>query len=181
MSGVAAKSAGISAACPDNITLVLGPNSSGKSLFAEGLAVESGTPRLYLATMVPHTQDNLKRIEKHRIQRQEKGFSTIEIPWNLDQLTIASDAVVLLEDMTNLLANGIFDHHQDAAEALRQIKVLAARCRKLIIVSIAGLINDNYTGETADYIDGINRMNEQLSLIAETVYEMQDGKSVRIK
>ena len=93
------------------IILVLGPNSSGKSLFAEQLAVETGESRVYVATMVPLTEDNYKRIDKHRIQRADKCFVTIEEPWNLQEINIDSDTVVLLEDVSNLLANGIFQYH----------------------------------------------------------------------
>ncbi|WP_394282720.1 bifunctional adenosylcobinamide kinase/adenosylcobinamide-phosphate guanylyltransferase, partial [Frisingicoccus sp.] len=40
------------------IQLVLGPNNSGKSLYAEKLAVESGSKRIYLATMIPQNEEN---------------------------------------------------------------------------------------------------------------------------
>ena len=60
------------------IQLIYGPNSSGKSVYAEDLAVKTGAPLVYLATMVSQNQENEKRIEKHRIQRAGKGFRTIE-------------------------------------------------------------------------------------------------------
>lgn len=80
------------------IQLVLGPNNSGKSLYAEKLAVESGSKRIYLATMIPQNEENRLRIEKHRLQRKYKGFQTIEAGWNIDQIFVDSDSVILLEE-----------------------------------------------------------------------------------
>ena len=92
------------------IQLILGANSSGKSKYAEDLAVAAGSDRIYLATMVPQNEENDRRIEKHRIQRQDKGFQTIEVPWNIGEIPVDRESVVLLEDASNLFANGIFAH-----------------------------------------------------------------------
>jgi len=165
-----------------NITLIIGENSSGKSLFAENLTVElspkSNANRIYLATMVPQTKENDLRIEKHRIQRQNKGFVTIEKDWNIDRIEVSKDSVVLLEDISNLLANGIFIHHQTVSDAFAQITALAAKCRHLIAVNIAGLCADGYDEETASYINGINALNDRIGAVADTVYRMQDGKAI---
>ena len=59
------------------IQLILGPNNSGKSKYAEEVAVAGGDKLIYLATMIPQNENNWKKIEKHRIQRQDKGFQTI--------------------------------------------------------------------------------------------------------
>lgn len=153
------------------IQLILGPNNSGKSLYAEELAVSyAGHPLFYLATMVPQTDDNYERIEKHRKQRQGKGFTTIEEPWDIDQINLPSDAVVLLEDASNLTANGVFLHHSDAEESYQKILSLADRCRALIIVSIAGLNGEQYEEETRFYIEQLNLLNQKLENTASKSY-----------
>lgn len=162
-----------------SIVLVLGENDSGKSLYAEQLSVESGSPRYYLATMMPHTDENFKRIEKHRHQRREKGFETLEVPWEIDQIQIESDGVVLLEDISNLLANGIFSHEADGKMALNKVKKLAEQCKTLIIVSISGLTDQGYDEGTVRYIHDLNWINQQLSEMAETVYHMVDGVPIK--
>ena len=164
-----------------NITLIIGENGSGKSLFAESLAVESAEKRIYLATMIPQTQENEQRIEKHRLQRRDKSFVTLEKDWNIDQIEVSPDSVVLLEDVSNLLANGIFIHHSTVSEAFSQITALALRCKRLIAVNIYGLCEDGYDSETASYINGINHLNDCISSIADTVYMMQNGIPVRKK
>lgn len=148
------------------IQLICGPNNSGKSKYAEDVAVASGSKLVYLATMVPQNEDNEKRIEKHRLQRQGKGFETIEAAWDIDRIPVDEDAVVLLEDASNLVANGIFMYGADAKQALEQILALAGHCRKLIVVSIGGLLAEEYDAETANYIDQLNWLNDKLREIS---------------
>jgi len=162
------------------IQLIYGPNNSGKSKYAEDVAVASGKKLIYLATMVPQNEENHKRIEKHRIQRQDKGFQTIEAGWNIGELEVDSDTVILLEDASNLVANGIFVHGKDAEDALQDILTLAKRCKKLIIVSISGLVAEGYDAETTNYIEQLNLLNNKLGEISSCVIEMcinPDGKS----
>lgn len=154
------------------IQLILGPNSSGKSKYAEDVAVASGSKLVYLATMVSQNEENVKRIEKHRLQRQGKGFETIEAAWNIDAIPVDKDAVVLLEDASNLVANGIFIHGADAKQAYEQILGLAGKCKKLIIVSIGGLSAEGYDAETADYINQLNWLNGKLEEVAIDTVEM---------
>lgn len=157
-----------------DIELIIGPNNSGKSLFAEKLAVENtDSPLIYLATMVPQTGENYERIEKHKRQRYGKGFTTIEEPWNIHQLSIPPDAVVLLEDASNLLANGIFSHQADGEQCYQRILTLAQNCRKLIIVSIAGLSSGSYDAETDDYINQLNTLNHRLEEISARCYQFE--------
>lgn len=154
------------------IQLIYGPNSSGKSKYAEEVAVSAGNKLIYLATMVPQNEENLQRIEKHRIQRRDKGFQTIEAGWNIDKIETDPETVILLEDASNLVANGIFMHGADAQAALDAILQLAKRCKMLIIVSIRGLCAEGYDAETANYIRQLNWLNEKLEEVADKVVEM---------
>lgn len=148
------------------IQLVFGPNGSGKSLYAETLAARTAAPLVYIATMIPQTEDNFSRIEKHRRQRKGKGFLTVEEPWDIDLLSISKESVVLLEDASNLLANGIFQHRQNASVCLQKIQTLAKNCQKLIIVSITGLTPGEYDAETNNYILQLDELNQMLKSIA---------------
>ena len=154
------------------IQLILGPNGSGKSLYAETLAVQNKDhPLIYIATMVPQTEDNLARIEKHRQQRAGKGFHTLEEPWEIDTLSVPADSVVLLEDASNLLANGIFGYHKNVSVCYDKIMTLAGHCKKLIIVSISGYTPGDYDEETNDYIRQLNSLNEMLKNISIEVFQ----------
>jgi len=154
------------------IQLICGPNNSGKSIYAEEVAVQSGRKLVYLATMIPQTEENNKRIEKHRIQRQDKGFQTIEKGWNIGEIDVDQETVVLLEDASNLVANGIFMHGETAQKALDDILKLANKCKKLIVVSISGLSAAGYDTETVNYIEQLNWLNEKLEEKASVVIDM---------
>ena len=80
------------------LVLISGPNSSGKSLFAEGLVSRAGSERFYIATMVPRTEDNRRRIEKHRAQRQGLNFTTLELPYEVGSAPVTPGSAVLLLD-----------------------------------------------------------------------------------
>lgn len=165
-----------------DIKLILGPNGSGKSLYAEDLAVDSGPSRIYIATMVPQNQENHRRIEKHRLQRRGKGFITVEEPLCLSGVPVPPDSVVLLEDVSNLVANRIFGGKPGPdTPVLEDILALARRCRTLIAVSISGLEEAAYTGETADYIRSLNELNRQLTAHASMAVEMRGGIPVPLK
>ena len=164
------------------IQLILGPNNSGKSEYAENVAVAGGSKLVYLATMVSQNEENQKRIEKHRLQRQGKGFETIEAGWDIDTIPVDKDTLVLLEDASNLVANGIFMHGADAKQAYEQILKLAGKCKKLVVVSIGGLSAEGYDAETADYINQLNWLNGKLEEAATVVVEMNvdpEGNSIR--
>lgn len=167
------------------IQLIYGPNSSGKSKYAEDVAVASGSKLIYLATMVPQNEENHRRIEKHRLQRQNKGFQTIEAAWNIGEIAVDSETVVLLEDASNLVANGIFLYGADARQAFDDTLKLAKCCKKLVVVSIAGLSSKGYDAETAHYIEELNWLNERLtevaSVVVETSIDSEGGSKRRIR
>lgn len=97
------------------ISLVVGGQNSGKSKFAEELAVKSGEGRLYyLATMKVCDEAGEERIRRHRRQREGKGFITIELQYGIDRaaemMDEPADSVVLLECIANLVGNELYDN-----------------------------------------------------------------------
>lgn len=61
------------------IALVTGGASSGKSAFAEQLALSLPGPHVYAATMRHGDAETEARIERHRAMRAGKGFVTVEL------------------------------------------------------------------------------------------------------
>ena len=86
--------------------LVTGGSASGKSLYAEQLACHLSPTRIYLATMSPEGDDAQRRIARHRAQRADGGFATIECNGTLPRCRF--DGVVLLDDLGNLVAQALF-------------------------------------------------------------------------
>lgn len=161
--------------------LVAGPNGSGKSLFAEQLAARLPGSRYYIATMVPCTADNHMRIEKHRLQRQGLGFVTLERDRDVSLAPVEPDSTVLLEDVSNLLANALFAQGGSAGQVEEDIRRLAGRCGTLIAVTIAGLEETGCTGETAGYIRDLNQLNRRLFQLANAAVSMEEGRPIAEK
>ena len=157
------------------MTLVIGGAASGKSEFAEERILQAGSrPRYYIATMEPAVPENYARIEKHRRQRAGLGFVTLELPHGVGDAPVSPDSVVLLEDISNLLANALFSRGGNAAEVLEDLTRLQSRCKLLIAVTIGGLSSEGYDGETAGYIDALNGLNDALFARASGAARMQD-------
>lgn len=157
------------------LTLIIGENGSGKSVYAENLACRAGGARCYIATMIPHGAEGAARVEKHLHQREGRGFTTLELPYALGSAAVPPDAAVLLEDVSNLLSNSMFARGGTAAEVLADIAALHKRCRILVVVTIGGLDASSYEGETRGYIEALNALNTALFGLADTVVEMKDG------
>lgn len=154
--------------------LISGSNNSGKSRYAEQLIAQTTGDRYYIATMRPYTEENHRRIEKHRAQRKNLKFETLELPYRVGNATVTAGSVVLLEDVSNLLANAIFEKNECLDNVLEDICKLLDRCRILVAVTISGLKNDGYDAETETYIDSLNALNEKLFERATVAITMQD-------
>ena len=89
--------------------------------------------------------------------------------------------MVLLEDVSNLLANVLFEKYGSAAAVLEDILQLKERCQCLVAVTISGYCEEDYDGETAAYIRELNNINQQLFLAADTAYEMDNRQPVCVK
>ena len=90
--------------------LVTGASASGKSAYAEDLLVlAKSAEKYYIATMRPWGAEGAARVKKHRAMREGKGFQTIEAFHTLDALRLPEKGSLMLECMSNLLANEQFE------------------------------------------------------------------------
>lgn len=97
--------------------IVYGGSASGKSSYAESFAMSlQGDGRLlYIATMYPYKwntteidPETMQRIERHRAMRADKGFDTVECYRHVEHIVAKGQDVLLLECMSNLLANEMY-------------------------------------------------------------------------
>ena len=170
------------------IHLVTGGARSGKSTWAEEQIrqIPHGT-RIYIATMDPGDDpDNHRRIAKHRSQRADKGFQTIECPVGLDAVVLPEDSVVLLECLTNLVANEMFDETGTVSDpterVLEGISALRGQCYALIVVTNeVGCGGQTYDEGTEAYIHVIGHVNAMLASAADVVVEVVCGIPISLK
>lgn len=159
------------------LIVVSGGSGSGKSAFAEDLIVTHGAEsRTYIATMQLWDAECEARAEKHRAMRAGKGFATIECPVDLEGVT--PEKTVLLEDVSNLLANEYFGGDGATAQerVYRGIVHLATQCQFVVVVTNE-LFSDGiaYEPETQHYLNTLASLNCQIATLADAVYEVVAG------
>lgn len=159
------------------LTIIIGGSGSGKSAFAERLAADLPGTRIYLATMAAGDPESLERIARHRQQRRGLGFETLERPLDLEGAELPADANVLLEDLSNLLANEMFSPEGGGMDAVRRgLDALIRRCRNLTVVSneiFSG--GTEYEGETLAYIQNLALLNRFVAERADLAVEVVCG------
>lgn len=160
------------------LTLVSGPNGSGKSAYAERMMQRLGSPLFYIATMIPQGSEGVKRVLHHRAQRAGLGFTTLELPYRISAADVLPNGAVLVEDASNLLSNAMFSFGATARDVEADLFGLAKRCRALVVVTIAGLDESAYEGETRAFVHALNALNAALFAAADAAITMRCGSPV---
>ncbi len=169
------------------LQLVTGGSGSGKSAYAEKLAMEQCAGRkFYIATMKPWDEECLRRIEKHRNMRADKHFETLEVYGRLNQLCLPEDSVVLLECLSNLAANvffsGEFREDEFVSMVSGDILGLKNQVKSLIIVA-NDVFSDGlaYDKETEAYRRMLAGVGNVLAGYADSLIEVVYGIPVEIR
>ena len=104
------------------LILVTGGSGSGKSAFAESVVMGLKTRlNLYIATMYPFDEECHRRIARHRLMRRDKGFETLECYTGLKDAKIPSSGTTLLECMSNLTANEMYQENGSGDACVQEI------------------------------------------------------------
>ncbi len=164
------------------IVLLTGGSGCGKSTYAERLI--SAMPmenRVYIATMRICDEESRRRVARHRAQRADKGFQTMECPKGLGGLALKKGSIALLEDLPNLLANEMFDGG-DASRIPAALAQLAGQCRHLVLVT-NDIFCDGvaYTGAMEAYLRKLAEINVYAASLAEYVAEVVYSIPVPLK
>lgn len=99
-------------------TLILGGARSGKSAYAEKLAVESGKEVVYLATAQARDSEMTGRIAHHR-ERRNPAWKTVEEALALGDAILhwsSPERVLLVDCLTLWLSNLLFSQEQSYPE-----------------------------------------------------------------
>ncbi len=164
------------------IALITGGSGCGKSTYAEKLIARMpGEKRIYIATMQVYDEESVKRVARHRAQRADKGFITVERPKDMGGLSVEPGSTVLLEDVPNLLANEMFDGGC-ADDILPGLEALARKSANLVVVTndvfCDGIV---YPESTQEYIRRLAALNAALAQTADYVCEVVYSIPVSIK
>ncbi|MDR1962836.1 MAG: bifunctional adenosylcobinamide kinase/adenosylcobinamide-phosphate guanylyltransferase [Planctomycetaceae bacterium] len=168
---------------------ISGGCKSGKSYHAQILAKKLQQvpfPLYYWATMVPGDDEDWQRIEKHRHDRKNWGFETLEISKNI--LSVPEkynvNGTFLLDSVTALLANEMFTENgtivADAPQKLsHELTLLVERLNNIVFVSDF-IYSDAYCydASTEEFRKGLALIDRQLAGVCETVLELSGGMAI---
>ena len=121
--------------------LIFGGSGSGKSEYAEKLSCELAqkNEKYYIATMIPYGEEGKKRVERHKKLRDGKDFYTIEqtmhISGALEKIKNPRNSTVLIECMSNLVANEMFEPGGNTQSIIKECMTIRDKCSNIIIVT----------------------------------------------
>ena len=185
---------------PKQLIFVLGGARSGKSAFAERLALHHGGRVLYVATAEALDADMERRIANHRRQRPPE-WDTLEEPVSLsDVLPSALEGydTCLLDCLTLWVSNMLLSMEDAPAPSLPQkdgeleAEILAAAHRLvevyeqspaswIVVSNEVGLSVVPPTRLGAVYRDALGRVNQAVAARADKVYFMVAGLALEMK
>lgn len=167
--------------------VVYGGAGSGKSEYAEALAVSNGSKDLYyIATMIPLDSENEKKIQRHRRLRANKNFETIECYTDVEKISLTKDSTVLLECVSNWVANEMFSKQGSGEKAVETIKrgidKLASESDNVIFVTNNIFEDGNtYDEGTVLYMKNLSEINQYLVELSNQTVEVVCGLPFYIK
>lgn len=165
--------------------LVLGGARSGKTGFAERLALAASARPAYLATAQALDGEMRARVRAHKQQRAGR-FVTIEEPLELSQALIdaAAHHEVILVDCLTLWITNLLVAGADVAEAVDELAAALAELRhtRAILVSNEvglGIVPDNALARS--FRDLAGSAHQRLAEICEEAYFVVAGLPITLK
>ncbi|MFC3705441.1 bifunctional adenosylcobinamide kinase/adenosylcobinamide-phosphate guanylyltransferase [Devosia honganensis] len=165
--------------------LVLGGARSGKTAFAERLALHAGAAPAYLATAEALDAEMRDRVATHRASRGS-SFTTIEEPLALPGAIrkAGKGHDVILVDCLTLWITNLLVANEDVSVAVGELSatLLEFRRAKVILVSNEvglGIVPDNAMART--FRDLAGSAHQRLAAVCEDVYFVAAGLPLTMK
>ena len=177
--------------------LVLGGARSGKSRFAQEMALRLGDKVLFVATGEALDEEMRLRIEEHKRNRPS-SWRSVEVPTGVGSRIREeiSDAQVVIVDCLTLLVSNVISQYGDAPEQISAelvqerltteidelVGCIDGSTATFILVSNEvgmGLVPESRLGRL--YRDLLGKVNQILAQHADEVYVMVAGIPVEVK
>lgn len=167
---------------------------SGKSSFAQELALKLNQPVLFVATAEAGDEEMRQRIEKHK-QRRPAAWKTLEVTIDIGSHISRKmrGSQVVIVDCITLLVNNIFGQYNNQTDASLIGEKVAAEINELIeciqqsdatFIIVTNEIGLGLvpTGEMSRlYRDLLGEANQRLAQTADEVYLMVAGLPIQVK
>lgn len=167
------------------IYLITGGERSGKSSYAQNLALQLSHSPLYIATARKWDADFQNRIDRHQQERDER-WTNIEEEKHLSKIDF-SGKVALIDCVTLWLTNFFVDHKNDVDLSLEEAKkefLLIANQKNATLIIVTNEIGMGVHAEThigRKFTELQGWMNQFLASNADEVVLMVSGIPVKIK
>lgn len=159
--------------------LVTGGARSGKSAYAERLALESGLRVTYIATARAGDAEMQQRIERHRARRPQ-AWRTVECPVHLGAALRESSGCVIVDCLTLWLAN-LAPSEIDAERDQLVRAITSVQGAVLIVTNELGSGVVPMGAATRDFVDQHGITNQRVAALCERVTLMVCGVPVAVK
>ena len=139
------------------LILVTGGARSGKSTYAEKIAVNSEEKVLYIATSIPFDEEMKERVKKHKERRSEhwgtyEGYKLLK---NIVNEEAKAYPVLLLDCVTILVSNLLYDEIGEEIESFSEEKLNAIEAMIL--------------KEIKEFLDAIEKTSKTLIMVTNEV------------
>lgn len=166
------------------VTLVLGGTRSGKSDFAERLALRCDGPLLYVATGIAPDDDMAARIARHQSRRDER-FGTVEAGPDLAAALREAPAIPALIDSLGAWVAArrhLADEERMRPETHDLLAALCARTAPTVLVSDEVGLGVHPSSEIGRHFrDALGLVNQAVASIAGDVWLVVAGRGLLLE
>jgi len=164
--------------------LITGGVRSGKSAYAQNLALSFSPNPVYLATSKVWDEDFAQRIQRHKSDRDDR-WKNYEIEKTLSSLPVRNE-VIVVDCITLWLTNFYSDHKYQLEPSLQESKMemqkfLEIPNQYIFITNEIGLGGHAETEIGRKFADLQGWFNQYLASHVDTVYLMVSGIPLKIK
>jgi adenosylcobinamide kinase / adenosylcobinamide-phosphate guanylyltransferase len=167
------------------ISLVTGATRSGKSEWAELMAMRSQKSVIYIATATRYPDDAEweSRLQKH-CDRRPENWQTIEVPIALAQsiLEIKGDSYILVDSLGTWLAN-LIEENEESWTKIENDLLQAIQACAVDITFVSeevgwGLVPEYKLGRV--FRDRLGGLSRKIGAIADVVYLVTGGYAINL-
>ncbi|NDW17809.1 bifunctional adenosylcobinamide kinase/adenosylcobinamide-phosphate guanylyltransferase [Dysgonomonas sp. 216] len=168
----------------DKIILITGGQRSGKSNYAQSLALKHSANPVYLATSRVWDEEHRLRIEKHKTDRGNEWIN-IEEEKELSKHNLTGKTI-LIDCVTLWATNFFFDYQSDVSKALADIKLefdkfTEQNAHFIFVTNEIGMGEMSQNEIQRKFADLQGWLNQYIVAKANEVYLMVSGIPVKIK
>lgn len=177
------------------LIFISGGVRSGKSAYAESIVRTAGSNRkIYLASGQAHDEEMKRRIERHRTDRQEDGWHTIEQAYRMDSVLgemLPGDGV-LWDCVTTWLANELYEGWETGSVCAEKPGCMEQKWNSLqktilqmletvdLLTVVSNEVLDDFVRDEL-YQSWLGRIHIWLVQQADQALEMENGMAFRRK